>query len=343
MLVLVAVPDSERALGLTGALADAGRPFRVVDWAAVAADPGAVALRPGELLRVDSPGDDPALRLTLERLGGGAGAPLPFGAWRGGRAFAAGLDRVLSALPDGTHPAWSVRMMTDKHAARDHLTAAGLPVPPGDLAPSTPAALRAWLDDRGWSQAFVKPRWGSSGAGIFAWRRARGRELARTTLRFVDGVPTLAKRLHQTADSGEIDALMAPVLADGAIVERWIPKIGAGDRCFDLRVVLIDGEPALRVARLAAGPITNLHLDARRADPADLLPPSTLAAVDDLARRAAAAFPGHRTWGLDVLIDPDHRALIGECNAWGDNVRRVRHDGLDAWTLQVRALYPSEP
>ncbi len=339
-MVLVGVPDGERVRGLVGALDALGVPSRLVSWVDAIARPEAVreALRPGDLLRVDSPADDAATSRALERLGGAGAVDRPHGGWRPGRAWFAGLTAVMRAMPDGTHPAESVLAMTDKHACRERLQRAGIPVAPGDLAPSTPAALRAWIADHRMPQLFVKARWGSAGAGVFAWRLGGGREVLRTTLRFVDGALVQAKRLHRTEDPAEIDALLAPVLADGAVVERWIPKAGVGDRCFDLRVVVVDGAPRLRVARLSSGPITNLHLDAVRADPAALLPPATLAAVDALCARVGEVFRGHRSFGVDVLVDPAHRLSVCECNAWGENVRKVTSDGLDTWALQAASL-----
>lgn len=339
-VVIVGVPDGERVRGLGAALDAVGAPWRLVPWLTAIERPEAVhaALAPGDALRVDSPADDAATSRALERRGGAQVIDRPFGGWRPGGAWFAGLTATLRALPDGTHPADSVLCMTDKHACRLRLSAAGIPVAPGDLAPTTPAALRAWVAARRWPQVFVKARWGSAGAGVFAWRRAGVREVVRTTLRFVDGALVQGKRLHRTEDPAEIDALLAPVLADGAVVEQWIPKAGAGDRCFDLRVVVIDGVPRLRVARLSAGPITNLHLDAVRADPAALLPAATLDAVDALCADVARVFPAHRSFGVDVLVDPAHRLVICECNAWGDNVRKVTDDGLNTWEIQARAL-----
>jgi len=340
-VLIVGVPGSDRVVALTDALGHAGVPHRLVPWRLAIDAPESVVPAPGELVRVDSPGSDDATSRALIRLGGGDDGPRAEGAWRPGRAWATGLLRVMSALPAGTHPADSVATMTDKHACRLHLADRGVPVPAGALAPTTPEALRSWIDERRWTQVFVKARWGSSGAGVFAWRRAGGREQLTTTLQRKDGALFQNKRLQRYASAEEIDDLLAPVLGDGAIVERWIPKQGVGDRVFDLRVVVLDGRPVLRVARLARGPITNLHLDAQRADPADLLDRPTLDAVDALATQVAAGFPRHRCFGIDVLVDTANRLYVCECNAWGDNVRRVHSEGKTIWALQAEAYRTS--
>lgn len=336
-MLIVGVPGGERVLALTDALGRAGVSHRVIPWLTAIDAPDSVVAAVGELVRVDSPGSDDATSRALIRLGGGDDSPRPEGAWRPGRAWATGLLRAMSALPEGTHPVDSVGTMTDKHACRVRLGEHGVSIPPGGLAPPTPEALRAWVDDQRWPQVFVKARWGSSGAGVFAWRRAGGREQLTTTLQRREGALFQNKRLQRYTAPAEIDDLLAPVLADGAVVERWIPKQGAGDRVFDLRVVVLNGRPVLRVARLARGPITNLHLDALRADPADLLDGATLDAVDALATQVAACFPRHRCFGVDVLVDTASRLYVGECNAWGDNVRRVRSEGKSVWELQADA------
>lgn len=339
-VLVVGIPGEQRVLALCAALTEVGLDPLLLPWSLALHEPEQVrqALRPGDLLRVDSPAADEPTSRALRRLGGDPGDPLPAGAWRPGRAWATGLDLAMRNLPDGTHPAATTALMTDKHACRDHLAAHGLPVPPGALAPEHPDAARAWMHERRLAQVFVKPRWGSSGAGVLAWRRHGAREQLTTTLRLHDGQLVQHKRLHRTTDPGEIDRLLGPVLRDGAVIERWIPKLGVGEHTLDLRVVVVDGQPALKVARLARGPITNLHLNAHRADPADLLPPKLLHELDQLCARAAATFPGHRAFGLDVLVDTTHRLWICECNAWGDDVRRVQQRGATTWQLQARAL-----
>lgn len=333
-LLLVAVPDDERTSALRAAAARAEVSCVVVPWIQAIAAPEAVhdALGRGGRLRIDSPGSDEATWRALARLGGGAADQPPW-AWRPGRAWAKGLHRAMRALPPSDHPADTTRDMCDKLACRQVLAACSVPIPPGEEAPDTPTALRSRLDDLGWTSVFVKARWSSAAAGVVAWRRGRSREVAWTPLTLREGRPAPMKRLTRHTDPAVIDAILAPLLADGAIVERWIPKVGADDGPFDLRFVVLDGRVVARVGRVGAGPITNLHLGARRADPSDLLPASARMAAERAAVEAAAAFPGHRGLGVDVAVDARGRPWVLECNAWGDNVRRP-----EVWDATLAAM-----
>ncbi len=356
-LLVVTVPGDKRARALAAAAARAGL-FEPtwIPWLDALEDPARVgaAGRPGDLLRVDSPGSDLA---TWRALAARGGLPdeVPPGQWRPGRAWFAGLDAALTALEAATphlvhtHP--HVRAMTDKAVCHARLEAAGVPTPPAIEAPPTVEALRDWLDDLGWHAVFVKPRWGSSGAGVLAWRRGGGRAAGReqlVTTASLHGARLLNdKRLHTYTDRAAIDHLLATVLADGALVQRWIPKAGAAPSDgaggpFDLRVLVVDGRLAQRIGRVGRGPVTNLHLDAARADPDALLAPFPGAAerVAAASLAAAACFPGHRCVGVDVMVDARGRPFVLECNAWGDYLPGLLVDGLDSYDLQLRGLFP---
>lgn len=355
-LVVVARAGDKRWRALEAARqALALPPFFWVDWLEVLDEPGLLRERgnPGDWLRVESPGADGAVWHRLAALGGGAEI-VPDGQWRPGRCWAAGLAWALGAVAAAsphlrpTHP--HAGAMTDKVACQARLEAAGVPVPPAFAAPATSTALREALGARGWRRAFVKPRWGSSAAGVLAWERGAHGEQITAPARLVGGRILNDKRLARFRSPAELEQLLGPVLGDGAIVQRWVPKAttGAQDRSrggpFDVRVLVVDGEVAHRVARVGRGPITNLHLDAVRA-PAqallDALGPRASAAVDDVARAAAAVFPGHHTLGVDVAVDASGRAFVLECNAWGDHLPGLAHDGLDPQAFQLRALLGS--
>ncbi|MES2642136.1 MAG: STM4014 family protein [Myxococcota bacterium] len=350
-LVVVAVPGDKRARALAAAAEHGGgQAITWVSWAEALAAPGVVGARgrPGDWLRVDSPGADDATWHALAHLGGSSGV-VPPGEWRPGRAWARGLAAALTAVAGGaahlvaTHP--HVVAMTDKLACHHALVAGGVPVPDTVEAPETVAALRAWVAAERRPAVFVKPRWGSSGAGVLAWRRSGEREQLVTTASLqADGRLLNDKHLHTYTDRVAIDRLLGTVLGDGAIVQRWIPKAttgGAGGGPFDLRVLVVGGRVAQRVARVGRGPITNLHLDATRADPDVVLAPfgpATVHEVHAACLAAAACFPGHRAIGVDVMVDPRGRPFVLECNAWGDYLPGLLVDGLDSYGAQLRDL-----
>ena len=347
-LVVVATPGDKRARALRAAALRVGHPSPTwIAWAEAIAAPARVgaAGQPGDFLRIDSPGADVATWHALAGQGG-LQTSIPEGQWRPGAAWFRGLERTLAAIAAAapqlrlTHPVGHILTMTDKWRCQQRLEQAGVTTPPAFPAPDTVSALRGQLAERGWSAVFVKPRFGSSGAGVLAWRRAGQREQLTTPAALRGDVLCNDKHLHTYDDRASIDRIVDIVLADGALVQRWIPKAGASGGPFDVRVLVIDGAIAQRVGRVGRGPITNLHLDARRAAPATLLTsfPGAQARIDALCLATAACFPGHRCLGIDVLVDPRGRPFVLECNAWGDYLPGLLLAGQDSYDLQLRGL-----
>lgn len=357
---LIATPEDKRARGFGEALARLGQPpATVIPWPAIIDDPEA-ALRPleeGTIVRIDSPGMDEAALAALIACGGGCyGGGYRDGVWQPGAARFRGLELVLEALARVvatrslammTDPG-DILSMSDKARCRALLAAAGIAIAPGLPGCQDVQELHAAMTRIGWSRVFVKPRWGSSGAGIIAYQRSGARTRAVTTLRSApDGRVLVSKRLQHLDDPALIHDLLGRVLSDGAVVERWIPKLTTPGGPVDLRVVVIGGVPRHRIARVGSGPITNLHIDARRLDVETLFATTPMArqsAVWDLAREIGAAFP--RSWylGVDVLLTHGVRdVMAGEVNAWGDLLPGWLHDGEDTHTAEVRTFLAAHP
>jgi glutathione synthase/RimK-type ligase-like ATP-grasp enzyme len=359
-LVVVGVPGDRRIAALGRAIERCGLPPAIViPWRDAIETPAIVghAGAPGDRLRVESPGADLD---TWHRLARAGGSTITIGdtQWRPGRAWFRGLAHVMQAIEAAaphlvaTHPASDVLAMTDKLECAARLHSRGVPTPETMEAPTTPAALREMLAATDRHAVFVKARWGSSGAGVSGLRRAGSSsrragsssrragpgERLTTTGRIVDGVLVNYKALRHHDDRETIDRLLAPVLADGAVVQRWIPKAGTHGGPFDLRVLVVRGRIAHKVARVGRGTITNLHLDATRID-ADLalarFGQATIAAVEAACRLAASCFSPCATVGVDVMIDPRGRPFVLECNAWGDYLPRLLCEGLDSYEVQL--------
>ena len=343
-LVIVGVPGEKRTEALLAAARRAGIETGCVPWIDAIAAPARVADAGGDVLRVESPGADAETWHALVRLGGDARSLAP-GQWRPGRAWFAGLRRFLDALAAATpHLRGSsshILAMTDKVVCRERLVADGVPVPAALPAVRAADELRAAMRAHQRSAVYVKPRWGSSGAGVLALRRAGDRECVITTARLVDGRLHNHKRLRAYRDRATIDALLGAVLGDGAVVERWIPKATTAGGPFDLRVLVVHGRVCQAVARAGRGTITNLHLDSRRVAVDDALAVFGSAVRDrvhDTCARAAACFPGHDSVGVDVMIDRRGRPFVLECNAWGDFLPGLLVDGHDSYDLYMRGL-----
>ncbi|QEI06040.1 hypothetical protein FXN63_09470 [Pigmentiphaga aceris] len=259
------------------------------------------------------------------------------------RDWYAGFAQFLRAIPQTAAPLSPVEdilLMTDKLNCQQHLRSHGVAIPPLLGAVSGYGHLLALLDQAGVDNAFIKPRYGSSAAGVVAYRRnRRGNELAVSTVHSANGQHFNAKRMRRYTNTQEIAALIDTLAADQAYAEAWIPKPRTQGGGYDFRVVTLDGEPQHRVARVNNAPMTNLHLDAQRAQAEDLLNDVALQALVDTARAAARTFPRSRMMGLDIVVRGE-RAWVLEANAFGDLLPRLHWQGRDTYDAQLHALFP---
>lgn len=312
----------------------------VIDWSVVLRDPDAVAARIRECgecgVKIDSSGDSTPLRDALIRHGwrcegerGVPPAPLAHGEFAHQSLWFAGfadlLRRLDAASPDAVwfNAPHEILAMCDKLECQRRLNAIGAQTPPLFGRVESYAQLRERIDAAGTDRAFLKARYGSSAAGVVAYRRNRdGRECAYSSAELVreNGAIRLFNTLRpkRYEDSRDIAALIDAIAAQGAYAEAWIakPRI-AGGAHFDLRVVSVGGEPRQWVARVAAHPMTNLHLGNRRAAIDDVLDHAAQQRVVHATRTAAAAFPNACSIGFD-LIPTHERVVVLEANAFGD-------------------------
>ncbi|WUI01869.1 STM4014 family protein [Spirillospora sp. NBC_00431] len=317
-----------------------------------------IVLRPGDLLRVDSPGEDRAADALLRgpgepaRVGGGA-------CWH--RTFTAALDRLSAAASAAgarlLGDVGEIGVMFDKRLAHARLQAAGVPVPPALPPVDGYAALRSRMAEAGERRVFVKPAHGSSASGVVALQTAPGPasgpgsgpgRVRAVTSAFMAGdklFNSLRVRSYET--EGEVAALIDALAPDGLHVERWLPKATVGGRVFDLRVVVVDGEPTHAVVRTSRHPMTNLHLGGARGDLAAVqsaLGENGWRRALDVCARAAACFPGSLMVGVDLLVGQGMRRLaVCEVNAFGDLLPGLTGlsggpaEGLDTYAAQIRA------
>ena len=300
-------------------------------------------------LRIETPGEDLAVRQRLAASGGGEAAPhaVP-GRLLPHAPVVAGLRRVWEAL-DARLPPTIVRLqrpdqlleMIDKVACHRTLSRAEVAVPPAfPLAAGRWDVLERRMTEKTWPRVFVKPRFGSSGAGVMALQTARGQWLAHTSATpTADGVCN-SLRPHAERDPATIAGVLYPAVdRDGVLVERWLPKATLHGRTLDLRVVTDAGEPTHAVVRTARGPITNLHLGNARGDLAVVRERLDDAWDEllDLCRAAAACFAGCLSVGIDVHVGTDWRSLhVLEVNAFGDLLPRLV-DGHGRTTYDAQA------
>jgi hypothetical protein len=342
-MILIGQPEQRRAQLLQRALhARDLAPATIIDWSELLRAPEDVAARlrdvPERPVKLDSPGEsaslhDALIRHGLQRLGK-SGSPPPSLAhgelahqhlWFAG--FADVLRRLNTAAPNvrWLNTPSDILRMCDKRACQEALIAADIDIP-HLLGPIDGyAQLRDRLRTEGLDRIFVKARYGSSAAGVVAYRQHRdGREVAYSSAEIVreNGTIRLFNSLapkRYTAND-DIAALVDAISMQGAYAEDWIPKPRAaahGRTHFDLRVMSFAGAPRQRVARIASQPMTNLHLGNRRGAAEELLDPEKIQRIETCVRRAATAFPGATTIGFD-LIPCSENVRVLEANAFGD-------------------------
>ncbi len=358
-------PRGSRRIGwLQRALHDQGAPAaHVFDYETLLAEPArlleAIAQAPDAIVKLESPGEAPALHQALVRRGwelSGAVGDTPLPAVHGElvhqQFWYAGFADLLAALPAGPRylnaPA-DLACMSDKLGCQQHLRDAGLMIPPLLGAISGYDDLRERLCDAACERVFIKARYGSSGAGVLAYARNRdGREVAYGSAELVEqaGRWRVFNSLRQRRYDRHRDiARLVDLLAEqGAYIELWIPKPtvpGSDGRRYDVRVVALDGQPRQRVARMSAGALTNLHLGNARTQLEALLDSDAIRHLQAATMNAAAAFPASRMIGFDLIVR-GARSWVLEANGFGDLLLDLRHNGRTTYEDQA-LLAPVRP
>ncbi|MEP6502923.1 MAG: STM4014 family protein [Betaproteobacteria bacterium] len=356
--LVLGVGGSKRQQALQAARAALGlAPARLVEWRDWLAAPHALAAAGLAhcRLKIEPPGDDveahaALLRLGCEQLGRAPCAPPRHGellatdAWF--RGFELAMERLQRQLDDtpgaaAVNAPADIVLMTDKWRCQQHLQAHGLPTP-RPLGPvSGYDEFRALADRHGLDRLFLKARFGSSAAGVVAWRRnRRGDEQATTSAHLVehDGGWRLFndKRIRSYAKPADIARVIDLVAAQQAYAEAWVAKPRAGAGHFDLRVLALAGRPAHRVARIGLRAMTNLHLDSRRADPATLMTAAERELMDDTVTLAAASLPRSQLIGFDLVVRGRHAHVL-EANAFGDLLPGLLWHGQDSYAAAAQA------
>ena len=339
-LTLVGNPGSRRVEMFSAAVRDAGLPGpSLLPWHDVLL--GAPAPGPGELVRIDSPGED----AEVDRLLRGASWPARYGEVVGLPQAYAGLLNALAHVASGgarllNDPA-EIAVLCDKRLCHRVLSAAGVPVPPALPPVHDWASLRAAMTTAGWSRVFVKPAHGSSASGVIALAVNGPRLRAVTSAELTaDGI---FNSLRVRTYDREADAAAIVDGLGGALhVERWLPKAQLDGKVIDVRVVVVAGRPTHAVVRASRTPMTNLHLGNSRGDLAALKREAgreNWAAAMATCVRAAACCPRSLQVGVDLMFQTGwRRHAVAEVNAFGDLLPGVLAGGRDTYAEQVHAL-----
>lgn len=223
-----------------------------------------------------------------------------------------------------------VAEMFDKNATSHRLGQAGIPVPPALAAPPTAGELLDQIRARRWPSTYVKLNTGSSASAIAVVRSpAAGPPSAISSIIRLDGEFWSTRRLQRHGGAELVDVLEF-LLREGTCVQQGIRMAQIDGQNFDVRVVVIHGQPAFTIFRLSGQPMTNLHLGGRRGDVAACraaIP--TRAWLDGLDRCVETARLYRSVMvGIDLLFESGYgRHFVLEVNAFGDFFPNLRDEG----------------
>ncbi|HEY8505248.1 MAG TPA: STM4014 family protein [Gemmataceae bacterium] len=304
------------------------------------------------LVRLESPGRDTDVgRLLLEV--GDRHVPEPSGTdwravpWPKGLLLRPGLmfdgfRRVLEGLRRSfdrrshltlTACPLAVAEMFDKRITARKLKDAGVPTPgfrtgmrsPDDLLDISGHPSRCRPRDIPWESVYVKLATGSSAAGMITFQTMYPHRSTSTMVE-IDGRFYSTRRLQgiDCEHPGQTEALdrqLQFLIDEGVFIQEGVRLAQIDGLNFDVRVVVIRGEPAFTIFRLSPYPMTNLHLGGKRGDwktcRAAVPTRAWLDALDDCVR-AAECFDA-ATAGVDVVFERGTwRHFVLEVNAFGD-------------------------
>ncbi len=240
--------------------------------------------------------------------------------------------------------------MFDKRECQLHLMRHGISVP--SILPSSEPIqcweqLRAAMDASRMHRVFIKLACGSAASGVVAYQvnPRTGVEIAVTTV----GMETSQGqtlfynegKLQKYTHPEEIRTLLDWLCAEGAQIERWMPKAMLDQRVYDIRQLVMAGQAGHAVMRLSRTPITNLHLRNERMLPAEAgLPDPHMSMIQRVARDTMLAFPNSWSAGIDVMLTSgmEPRAYVLDVNPFGDLLYRVRHQELTPYEWEMKLL-----
>ncbi|MFI1166880.1 STM4014 family protein [Streptomyces sp. NPDC020801] len=350
---VVGNPENRRTALFGEAVRAAGLPApRVVSWERVLRSGGA-DFADGEVVRVDSPGENPRVDQLLR----GAQDPTRV---EGSARWYARLMKAMRSLRGGVRldDPDDLAVLFDKRLCHAVLTAAGVPVPASPTSGSGVAAVGGWNDVRAlmrehrMPRLFVKLAHGSSASGVLAVESSgSGGVRATTSVELApDGRLFNSLKVRRYEREEDVAAIVDALAPDGLHLERWLPKASQQGRAADLRVVVVDGRATHAVVRTSASPLTNLHLGGSRGDlgaarEAVEAAGGRWADVLAVCERAATCFPRTLCVGVDLLPAVGwRRVAVGEVNAFGDLLPRLTGlpgsgaEGLDTYAAQVSAV-----
>ncbi len=324
-----------------------------------------IAYRHCDAVRIESPGEDFSVEQRLLMLGAAqdrgpseaeSANPLTYelgrihSPWHYFLGFKSLLESIDASLNEATwmNSPQAVITMFNKPATLAYMQANQVPIPRQFGAIASFDAFAELLEAQQLRRVFVKFATSSSASGVVAIAKQGEQLRATTTVEVVslsNGRVQLynSLKLQHLTELKEIRRLIDSLADYHIFAEEWLPKASYDHRStFDLRAVVVNGQPTHFVPRVSASPITNLHLGNRRGNwPTIRSRINThYDALASLCSKAVEAIPGTFYAGLDIVVHPNQRRFhLLEANACGDLLPGiVGEKGDDTYSAQLRAL-----
>lgn len=250
----------------------------------------------------------------------------------------------LSRMPFGAffnHPC-DIAEVLDKRRCKKRLAGNGVAVTKMyDETFSHREELLDFMRENRVYQVFLKPVRGSGAAGVTALRFSpvRGKMVLYTCAVLDQGEIVNTKRLYRL-EGEDAAVFLEKLLTLNCVVERWHRKATFQEYCYDLRVIVQDGQVDYILPRLSSGPITNLHLNNHAVEFERLhLDRAVTESISELCIRAADCYPGLKSIGMDVLLEKESRKpYIIEMNAQGDLLHRDVYNENKIYRRQIQIM-----
>ena len=315
------------------------------------------SIKSTSIVRIDSPGENEAVRNLLVARGKGITTtqPAEHGEIKDMQPWYAGYCSWLQEMQTLMQEQPAMRVMNDpadiqlqfnKPVCQAMLQRQGIPVPNRLPAFTNYDELVQHMQMQNIHKVFIKPAHASSASGVIAFRRSGHRVQAVTAAEIVhtnNGLQLFnSLKIFTYTKEADIAALVNRMVTENIFAEEWLPKATLNDRFFDVRVLVIDGRARHTVIRTSPNVLTNLHLGNKRGDINEfisLIGNDKLQEIKLLAEQAAACFPNSLYMGIDILLTADLRkTVVLEINAFGDLLPGVMDEGETCYEAQINAL-----
>ena len=357
-LLNICNPENRRYSGFKAAYLERHKCIQALEWNTLLSQPIENSIPHGSTIRIDSPGENFEVWKKIVQLGmdenNGYDKTIvdpqdDHGCWRYHKQWASGWSTLLQRIHKrsliaqcnifGNRP-MPISTCFNKSTCSTLLTKHGIPTPPTLIAQNY-QDLNNIRESLKWSQLYVKTNAGSSASGIAAVRwKKDGTIHAQSTLTGIqnDQINNHYNSLKIRQYRGkEAIYLINTILAEGAIIERWIPKIGFQDHICDIRWYICNGNANHCVVRGSKSTFTNLHLGNKRINTTDFIAhigQDTWELTRTHAINAAKILQINSA-GIDVMVSTTKDPYILDINAFGDLLPGIEHQNRNTWQEQV--------